>query len=97
MGKGAKGINFTLIIVLVLVLVLVGASTIRGTEGSYTKGELISQLEQGEVVGAEIHPNAQVPTGTVYVSLTHSRQRTLYVRMLWRSRSYWRSIILTRL
>ena len=79
MGKGAKGINFTLIIVLVLVLVLVGASTIRGTEGSYTKGELISQLEQGEVVGAEIHPNAQVPTGTVYVSLTHSRQRTLYV------------------
>lgn len=48
MGKGAKGINFTLIIVLVLVLVLVGASTIRGTEGSYTKGELISNWSRGK-------------------------------------------------
>ncbi len=79
MGKGSKGINLTFIVIMILVLVTVWASTIRGTEGTYTKGEFYKQLEDGLVVDVEIHPNEQVPTGTVYVTLKDNQQRTLYV------------------
>ena len=49
-------------------------------EESYTKGELVNQLEAGEVVSVEIQPNVQVPTGTVYVSLRNIQQpKKLYV------------------
>ena len=79
MGKGSKGINLTFIIIMILVVATVWASTMRGSQGSYTKGEFIAQLESGEVVDVEIHPNAQVPTGTVYIALRDNQQRTLYV------------------
>lgn len=64
---------------MILVVATVWASTMRGSQGSYTKGEFIAQLESGEVVDVEIHPNAQVPTGTVYIALRDNQQRTLYV------------------
>ncbi|MCM1182251.1 MAG: ATP-dependent zinc metalloprotease FtsH [Roseburia sp.] len=64
---------------MILVVATVWASTMRGSQGSYTKGEFIAQLEGGEVIDVEIHPNAQVPTGTVYVALRDNQQRTLYV------------------
>ncbi len=79
MGKGSKGINLTFMIIMILVVATVWASTMRGSQGSYTKGELIAQLEAGEVVDVEIHPNAQVPTGTVYIALKGNQQKTLYV------------------
>ncbi len=53
---------------------------IRDREESYTKGELVTQLEKGEVVGAEIQPNTQVPTGIVYITLRNIQQpKKLYV------------------
>ncbi len=79
MGKGAKGINLTFIIIMILVFVTIWVGTIRGTDDSYTKGEFESQLKDGLVVDVEIHPNEQVPTGTVYVTLKNNQQRTLYV------------------
>lgn len=49
-------------------------------EETYTKGELIGQLEAGEVVSVEIQPNIQVPTGIVYVTLRNIQQpKKLYV------------------
>ena len=49
-------------------------------EETYTKGELLGQLEAGEVVSVEIQPNTQVPTGTVYVTLRNIQQpKKLYV------------------
>ncbi len=79
MGKGAKGINLTFIIIMILVFVTIWVGTIRGTDDSYTKGEFESQLKEGLIVDVEIHPNEQVPTGTVYVTLKNNQQRTLYV------------------
>ena len=79
MGKGAKGINLTFIIIMILVFVTIWVGTIRGTDDSYTKGEFEKQLADGLVVDVEIHPNEQVPTGTVYVTLKNNQQRTLYV------------------
>lgn len=79
LGKGAKGINLTFIFILVLVLVLVWASTNSGSSGSYTKGQFIADMEAGLVVDVEIHPNVQVPTGMLRITLKDGDQRNLYV------------------
>jgi len=79
LGKGAKGINLTFIIIMILVLVTVYASTIKESSGSYTEGQFIAALKEGLVVDVEIRPNVQVPTGKLYVTLRDNQQRTLYV------------------
>ncbi|MDE6619623.1 MAG: ATP-dependent zinc metalloprotease FtsH [Lachnospiraceae bacterium] len=79
MGKGAKGINLTFIFILILVLVLIWASTNSGGSGSYTMAQFVAEMEEGLVVDVEIHPNAQVPTGMLRITLKDNQQRTLYV------------------
>jgi len=79
LGKGAKGINLTFIFILILVLVLIWASTNSGSGGSYTMGQFMSEMEEGLVVDVEIHPNAQVPTGMLRITLKDNQQRNLYV------------------
>ena len=69
MGKSAKGINIYFVIIAILLLVTVWVSTIQDRSDQYTKGELISQLEEGQVIAVEIQPNAQVPTGTLTITL----------------------------
>jgi len=79
LGKGAKGINLTFIFILILVLVLIWASTNSGNGGSYTMAQFVSEMEEGLVVDVEIHPNAQVPTGMLRITLKDNQQRNLYV------------------
>ncbi len=79
MGKGAKGINLTFIFILILVLVLIWASTNSGNGGSYTMGQFVSEMEEGLVVDVEVHPNAQVPTGMLRITLKNNQERNLYV------------------
>jgi len=79
LGKGAKGINLTFIFILILVLVLIWASTNSGSSGSYTMGQFVSEMEEGLVVDVEIHPNVQVPTGMLRITLRDNQQRNLYV------------------
>ena len=79
MGKGAKGINLTFIFILILVLVLIWASTNSGSSGSHTMGQFVSEMEEGLVVDVEIHPNVQVPTGMLRITLRDNQQRNLYV------------------
>ncbi|MDE5699231.1 MAG: ATP-dependent zinc metalloprotease FtsH [Lachnospiraceae bacterium] len=79
MGKGAKGINLTFIFILILVLVLIWASTNTGSGGSYTMAQFVSEMEEGLVVDVEIHPNAQVPTGMLRITMKDKQQRNLYV------------------
>jgi len=80
LGKNSKGINLVFIVVMILIGVTIWLSCMKEREESYTKGELVNQLEAGEVVSVEIQPNVQVPTGTVYVSLRNIQQpKKLYV------------------
>jgi cell division protease FtsH len=62
-----------------LVLVLIWASTNSGSGGSYTMGQFVAEMEEGLVVDVEIHPNAQVPTGMLRITLKDNQQRNLYV------------------
>ncbi len=79
MGKSAKGINIYFIIIVILLLVTVWVSTIKEKEDQYTKGEFVSQLEEGQVTAVEIQPNSQVPTGTLTITLAGGTIRTLHV------------------
>ena len=80
MGRNAKGINLVFIVVMILIGVTIWLSFMKEREETYTKGELLEQLEAGEVVSVEIQPNTQVPTGTVYVTLRNIQQpKKLYV------------------
>lgn len=79
MGKSAKGINIYFVIIAILLLVTVWVSTIQDRSDQYTKGELVSQLEEGQVIAVEIQPNAQVPTGTLTITLKDNTIRTLHV------------------
>lgn len=80
MGRNSKGINLVFVVVMILIGVTIWLSCMKEREETYTKGELIGQLEAGEVVSVEIQPNIQVPTGTVYVTLRNIQQpKKLYV------------------
>ena len=79
MGKGAKGINLTFIIIMLLLFATIWASTMKEKKETYTKGEFISQLEQGDVVSVNIQPNEQVPTGTLIINLKNGQINKLYV------------------
>ena len=79
MGKSAKGINIYFIIIVILLLVTVWVSTIKEKGDQYTKGEFVSQLEEGQVTAVEIQPNSQVPTGTLTITLAGGTIRTLHV------------------
>lgn len=80
MGRNSKGINLVFVVVMILIGVTIWLSCMKEREETYTKGELIGQLEAGEVVSVEIQPNVQVPTGTVYVTLRNIQQpKKLYV------------------
>ncbi|MBQ7942952.1 MAG: ATP-dependent zinc metalloprotease FtsH [Lachnospiraceae bacterium] len=79
MGKSSKGINIYFLVIAILLLVTVWVSTINEQTDDYTKGEFIEQLEQGEVVYVEIHPNAEVPTGTLLIQFNDGTKRTLHV------------------
>ena len=74
MGKSAKGINIYFVIIAILLLVTVWVSTIQDRSDQYTKGELISQLEEGQVIAVEIQPN-----GTLTITLKDNTIRTLHV------------------
>lgn len=80
MGKNSKGINLIFLIVVMLIGVLIWLSCIKVREDTYTRGEFINELEAGNVVNVEIEPNAQVPTGIVYITLRDATQtKKLYV------------------
>ena len=79
MGKSSKGINLTFIIIMLLFFATLWASTMKEKDGTYTRGELVTQLEKGEVAGVKIQPNEQIPTGTLIVSLTNGSTNKLYV------------------
>ncbi len=68
---------FVLIIGLLLITIWTSMLNIR--ESEYTKGELVTSLEQGNVVTAVIQPNRETPTGEVEIILKDGQNKTLYV------------------
>lgn len=73
--------NFNAYFLVILGLMFLAAWMFRGLTGQetdYTRGELVENLEAGEVIEAVIQPNKETPTGVVRVFLKSGQERTLY-------------------
>lgn len=79
MNKKSRGNNAYFVLVLLLLALLVIPSLLDGGRVEYTRGELIQDLEEGNVVFASISPSRQTPTGEVDFVLSDGPSRTLYV------------------
>ncbi len=74
-----RGVNLYFILILGLLLMVIWTSMLNVGQIEYTKGLLVSDLEQGNVTAAYIQPNRETPTGEVEVVLEDGRHKTLYV------------------
>ncbi|MGN1315340.1 MAG: ATP-dependent zinc metalloprotease FtsH [Lachnospiraceae bacterium] len=79
MAKNNKGFNLTFILILLIVFFMMFTQGLRTTDESYTRGALVQDLENGNVVSAAVQPNEEAPTGSVRILLKGGEHKTLYV------------------
>ncbi|MDE5908892.1 MAG: ATP-dependent zinc metalloprotease FtsH [Lachnospiraceae bacterium] len=79
MNKKSRGYNAYFILILLLLALLIIPSLLDNGHVEYTRGEMIQDLEDGNIVYAGISPSRQTPTGEVDFVLKNGAERTLYV------------------
>ncbi len=79
MNKKNRGYNIYFVLVLLLMALLIIPSLLDSGRVEYTRGELIEDLKEGNVVYASISPGRQTPTGEVDFVLSKGTSKTLYV------------------
>ena len=79
MNKKTRGSNSYFILILLLMALLIIPSFLDSGRVEYTRGELIKDLEAGDIVYASISPGKETPTGEVDVVFTNAPSKTLYV------------------
>lgn len=79
MNKKNRGYNAYFILVLLLLALLIIPSLLDNDQVEYSRGELLQDLEDGNVVYASITPSRQTPTGEVNFILANGPAKTLYV------------------
>lgn len=76
-GKGFY--SFFVFILFMLSIVLVFNIVNQKIEEDYTKGELYTDLEAGNITGVRIRLNSETPTGVLEIELKNGESKTLYV------------------
>lgn len=79
MNKKTRGSNVYFILILLLMALLIIPSFMDSNRVEYTRGELIEDLEAGNVVYASISPGRETPTGEVDFVFKDAPSKTLYV------------------
>ncbi|MBQ8596635.1 MAG: ATP-dependent zinc metalloprotease FtsH [Lachnospiraceae bacterium] len=79
MNKKTRGSNIYFILILFLMALLIIPSFMDSNRVEYTRGELIEDLEAGNVVYASISPGRETPTGEVDFVFQDAPSKTLYV------------------
>ena len=79
MNKKNRGYNAYFVLILLLLALLIIPSLLDSGRVEYTRGELIRDLEAGNVVYASISPSRETPTGEVDFVISGSPSKTLYV------------------
>lgn len=79
MKKQTRGIWIWIALVAVVVLAFSYMSMQMRSAGTYTYQQFEKALEEGQIVEAVIHQNAQVPTGQVVILLQSGNQESFYV------------------
>jgi len=78
-NKSGKNFNMYFVVIIGLLLLTVWIGTFQNQSDNYTKGELVSDLENNLVTAVTIHPNEGAPTGSIHVDFKNGEDRVLYV------------------
>ena len=79
LNKRGKGISGYFILIIGLLLLTIWVGTLKPEEESYTKAELMLDLEEENILDVIIQPNQQVPTGAVSVTVKPDETKVFYV------------------
>ena len=79
MSKNSRGFNLIFSLLLIAMLVFWFSSTLQRMENSCTQEEFQQMLDSGEVSGAMIVQNREVPTGSVELYLESGEEKLLNV------------------
>ena len=79
MGKNSRGINLIFSLLIIAMLLFWFSGTLQRMENKCTQEEFQQMLDNGEVAGATIIQNREVPTGSVEIYLTSGQEKLLNV------------------
>lgn len=79
MNKNGRGMNLVISLLLIMLLVFWFSGILRSMEDTCTQAEFNQMLDAGEISGAVVVQNREVPTGSVEVHLTSGDEKVLVV------------------
>ena len=79
MNKNSRGMNLVISLLLIVLLVFWFSGILRSMEDTCTQAEFNQMLDAGEISGAVVVQNREVPTGSVEVHLTSGDEKVLVV------------------
>ena len=79
MNKNGRGMNLVISLLLIVLLVFWFSGILRSMEDTCTQAEYNQMLDAGEISGAVVVQNREVPTGSVEVHLTSGDEKVLVV------------------
>ena len=79
MNKNGRGMNLVISLLLIVLLVFWFSGMLRSMEDTCTQAEFNQMLDAGEISGAVVVQNREVPTGSVEVHLTSGDEKVLVV------------------
>lgn len=79
MNKNGRGMNLVISPLLIVLLVFWFSGILRSMEDTCTQAEFNQMLDAGEISGAVVVQNREVPTGSVEVHLTSGDEKVLVV------------------
>ena len=79
MNKNGRGMNLVISLLLIVLLVFWFSGILRSMEDTCTQAEFNQMLDAGELSGAVVVQNREVPTGSVEVHLTSGDEKVLVV------------------
>ena len=79
MNKNGRGMKLVISLLLIVLLVFWFSGILRSMEDTCTQAEFNQMLDAGEISGAVVVQNREVPTGSVEVHLTSGDEKVLVV------------------
>ena len=78
-SNGTRSILVYFLIIAAIVMIFMTFTGRKKQANSYTHEDLIKDIKESRITGIEIHPNSEVPTGSLIVTLKDGTASTLYV------------------
>ncbi len=78
-SNGTRSILVYFLIIVAIVMIFMAFTGRNKQANSYTHEDLIKDIKENRITGIEIHPNSEVPTGSLIVTLKDGKAATLYV------------------